>query len=380
MQAVTAFLPKTACPYTNLFHEIGISDNEVEKKIGFVWNNLFFGDSNTRIYFPTGNNMGYIYDTGNHDVRTEGMSYGMMLAVQMDQKNVFDRLWKWTKTYMYLKTGIHSGYFAWSVRPDGVKLSSGPAPDGEEYFAMALLFASHRWGDSKPPFDYSDQARSILHAMLHTGEDGIGFPMINPDNHLILFVPGCFFSDPSYHLPHFYRLFAQCCNKSDYVLWKKAAEASDHYLQSACHPKTGMAADYAEFDGTPRIQEGHEYFYSDAYRVTENIALDSLWFGKQPWQSAQANAIQKYFLQNGLQLDNFKVYETNGKKIDRNAMHPYGLLSTLSCASVLTEQPLRQVYLQAFWKLPLRHGERRYYDNCLYFFALLMLSGHYKIY
>ena len=47
--------------------------------------------------------MAYIEDTGNHDARTEGMSYGMMMCVQMDRKEEFDRLWKWAKTYMYLR-------------------------------------------------------------------------------------------------------------------------------------------------------------------------------------------------------------------------------------------------------------------------------------
>ena len=41
------------------------------------------------------------------------------------------------------------------------------APDGEEYYAMALFFASHRWGDGPPPLDYSVQARRILHACVH---------------------------------------------------------------------------------------------------------------------------------------------------------------------------------------------------------------------
>ena len=34
--------------------------------------------------------MAYIEDTGNHDARTEGMSYGMMMCVQMDRKEEFD--------------------------------------------------------------------------------------------------------------------------------------------------------------------------------------------------------------------------------------------------------------------------------------------------
>ena len=32
-----------------------------------------------------------------------------------------------------------------------------------------------------------------------------------------------------------------------------------------------------------------------------------------------------------------------------------------------------------FWNQPLRKGGRRYYDNCLYLFAFLALSGRYRI-
>ena len=33
-----------------------------------------------------------------------------------------------------------------------------------------------------------------------------------------------------------------------------------------------------------------------------------------------------------------------------------------------------------FWNTPLRTGDRRYYDNFLYLFAMLALSGNYRIY
>jgi len=37
-------------------------------------------------------------------------------------------------------------------------------------------------------------------------------------------------------------------------------------------------------------------------------------------------------------------------------------------------------WVEWFWNQPLREGDRRYYDNCLYLFALLALSGNYRIY
>lgn len=165
--------------------------------------------------------MAYIEDTGNHDARTEGMSYGMMMCVQMDRKEEFDRLWKWAKTYMYLEEGENAGYFAWSVQLDGTKNSFGAAPDGEEFFAMALFFAAHRWGDGEGIFNYSREAKELLHTCIHKGENGEGGrAMWDASNHLIRFITDVDFSDPSYHLPHFYELFALWAKEEDRAFFK----------------------------------------------------------------------------------------------------------------------------------------------------------------
>ena len=73
--------------------------------------------------------------------------------------------------------------------------------------------------------------------------------MWNPDLHLIKFITNVEFTDPSYHLPHFYELFALWADEKDRTFWKKAAEASRDYLHLACHEKTGLCAEYADYDG-----------------------------------------------------------------------------------------------------------------------------------
>lgn len=57
----------------------------------FLWKQERAGRSG---YHPVGEDMGCLEDPGNHDVRTEGMSYGMMMCVQLDMKEEFDRIWK----------------------------------------------------------------------------------------------------------------------------------------------------------------------------------------------------------------------------------------------------------------------------------------------
>src|SRR5688500_18941841 len=68
--------------YRNLFKEyLGKSDQEIQARLDAAWNQLFYGsDESERVYYPVGADMAYIMDIGNGDVRSEGMSYGMMIA------------------------------------------------------------------------------------------------------------------------------------------------------------------------------------------------------------------------------------------------------------------------------------------------------------
>ena len=123
--------------YRNVFAEYGYSEEEIEKRVQETFETIFHGSEEEHFYHEAGEDMGFMEDTGNHDARTEGMSYGMMVCVQLDKKEEFDRLWKWTRTYMYMDEGSGKNYFAWSCALDGTRNADGPAPDGEEYFAMA---------------------------------------------------------------------------------------------------------------------------------------------------------------------------------------------------------------------------------------------------
>lgn len=365
--------------YQNLFIEIGKTEEEIDSRIKQAFETLFF-DKNEKIYVELGEDKGYMLDTGNNDARSEGMSYGMMMAVQMDRKDIFDRLWLFSKTYMYQSNGKYEGYFAWSVATDGTKNAEGPAPDGEEYFALALFFASDRWGDGEAPYDYSVQARDILKHCIHQAElTEDGNPMWEPENHYIKFVPETPFSDPSYHLPHFYEIFALRADIEDREFWKTAAEESRKYLHLSCHPVTGMASEYAEYDGSPKRLFHDGQFYSDAYRVAMNIGLDASWFHKDETLGDIVDKLQSFFSEN-TKLGEYNNYMMDGTALEQPALHPLAIIATNAAGSLATKGQYHLAWVEDFWNTSLRKGERRYYDNCLYFFVLLMLSGKYKIY
>ena len=371
--------------YRNVFAETGIPEADVKKRLEEIKDRFFHGDDS--FYHETADGMAYLEDTGNFDARTEGMSYGMMICVQLGMKEEFDRIWKWAKTYMYMETGHSEGYFAWSCRTDGKPNADGAAPDGEEFFVMALLFASHRFGDGEGIFNYSAQAKEILKAMVHKGEAGrAGSPMFNRENHQILFVPGIDYTDPSYHLPHFYELWAEWGNPEDSEFFEKAAEVSRKYLATACHPDTGFSAEYAEFDGRPMsrpipwTKDRHDWFYSDAYRTAANIGLDYLWFKKDEGQTRAAYNIQRALL-GDMRKDSYHIYEVDGRIAGEKALHPVAITATVAQSVLATElDDVAREWVRKFYDTPLRTGDRRYYDNCLYMFAFLALSGNYRIY
>ena len=68
-----------------------------------LWNHFFTVNGQNTVYYEVGNDMAYIYDTGNQDVRTEGMSYGLMICLQMGDREKFDKIWRWAKKYMQYK-------------------------------------------------------------------------------------------------------------------------------------------------------------------------------------------------------------------------------------------------------------------------------------
>jgi alpha-glucuronidase len=368
--------------YRNVLGECGYSEETIDAKISAAWDAIFV-DPETRFYFESDDGGAYFMDTGNNDARTEGMSYGMMMAVQMNRKDVFDRMWKWSKEHMFMKDGWNAGYFAWSCALDGRHNAEGPAPDGEEYFAMALFLASRRWGEGEGIFAYAAEARGILRACVHKGEPGNpGDPMWDPETKLIKFVPGLPFTDPSYHLPHFYDLFAEWADPSDRPFWRSAAEASREFLPRACHPETGLAPEYSFYDGSPNHEQGHGDFFSDAYRVALNIGLDSVWTGGAPATDAIALKICSFF--DKISADNFRSYRIDGTPLAEPALHPVGLIATNAVGAIAASRAEngKDVATRAvvrFMETPPRTGDRRYYDNCLYFFALLILSGRYRV-
>ncbi|MDL2212940.1 family 43 glycosylhydrolase [Bacteroides sp. OttesenSCG-928-E20] len=379
--------------YRNLFAEAGYAQADIDKKLKEVFDGVFHGPD--KVYFEVTDSMAYISDIKNNDVRTEGMSYGMMIAVQFDQKDMFDRLWRWAKKYMQHQEGPREGYFAWSCQTDGTRNAQGPASDGELFYVTSLIFASNRWGNDTG-INYLAEAQRILNcSMQKVGMDRVA-PFIHPQHKLITFTPdpwGGSFTDPSYHLPAFYEVWARWANDGRAGFWRECAEKSRAYLHQSIHPVTGLNPDYNNYDGTLLGSNWiiGDAFRFDSWRVPMNIALDYAWACQDAkWQQSYGNKIQNFLYAQGIDtfVDQYNVDGTQVKEIldaggYKQLRHSLGLVATAAAVSITCTHIKSREFIDRLWNarhVPYEDGYfDAYYDGLLRLFAFMHLSGNYQI-
>lgn len=371
--------------YINMFQQVlQVSQEETNQKLRDMWNH-FFGNGKNKVYYEVGDDMAYIYDVNSRDVRSEGVSYGMMICVQMDKQKEFDKIWRWVKRYMLYTSGRWKGYFAWHCYPDGRHIGHEPscASDGEIYFITSLFFAAHRWGNDGE-FNYEQEAQDILYnTMSKDGSQGV-LNLFDAKTKLVTFVPntedGCY-TDPSYNLPAFFELWA-LWSKTNKEFWEQTPAASRQLLVDSSHPKTGLFPDYSAFDGTPlqpswkRDYDARRYQY-DAIRCAMNIGMDYYWFGKdRKRQEEMMTRLLTFVKEDGYTHSHFDLDGSH-------AMGEYdeGRISVNAVGSLaLTDKDLQREYIERLWNVPFPSGHFRYYNGMLYMMSMLHVSGNFRIY
>ena len=392
--------------YRNLFVEMGYKQTDVDAKVKEVFNDVFRGPN--KVYFEVGDSMGYVSDIKNNDARTEGMSYGMMIAVQFGEKDIFDRLWRWSKRYMQHQDGVRKGYFAWSCKTDGTRNAQGAASDGELYFITALIFASNRWGNDTG-INYKAEAQHILDCI----QPHDNTYLIDPETKLITFTPDGFgqrFTDPSYHIPAFYEVWARWADDGRSDLWNECAQKSRDFLHTCINKQTGLNGDQCQYDGSemqmPRFpgmpqrpqgeaprRNGNNNFRYDSWRVPMNITLDYEWScADGEWQRQYGETIQNFLYSQGVNTfvdqyrtdgtlpEGFEILQAGGF---RKLRHSIGLVATSAAASMMCSHAKSKEFVDHLWNMkhePFDDGYfDAYYDGLLRLFAFMHLSGNYRI-
>jgi len=328
--------------YANLFVTVsGKTQAESDQKVATAWSTLFNPTGSGTIYFNgPGADESYVKDIYNNDVRSEGMSYGMIAAVQLNHQTEFDRLWTWVKNHMANGTGE----IRWSCKTTGSGCAGGGAPDGEEYMATALIFASHRWGDSTGPakIAYSTEAKWVL--------DVVRTKYFNTQYHLVKFVSNSNNVDPSYVLPSFYKVWA-CFDTANAAFWQEAVTAGRAYMQKVVD-SNGVCPYQASFTATnPQAAN------SDSLRCVVNLMMDWYLFGEDTWQK-------------DTYAPKFGAYSSSRN----NGGAAVGCNATLGFALPASSG---KPFVDKLWSTGVPSGN--YWDGVLYMLGMLHVSGSFRI-
>jgi len=328
--------------FTDLFVTVsGKTQAESDQKVATAWSTLFNPGGSGTIYFNgPGADESYVKDIYNNDVRSEGMSYGMMAAVQLDHQTEFDRLWTWVKKHMANGTGE----IRWSCQTSGSGCAGGGAPDGEEYMATALIFASHRWGDSTGPakIAYSTEAKWVL--------DVVRTKYFNTQYHLVKFVSNSNNVDPSYVLPAFYKVWA-CFDTENAAFWTEAVTAGRAYMQKVVD-SNGVCPYQASFTATnPQAAN------SDSLRCVMNLMMDWYLYGEDPWQK-------------DTYAPKFGAYSSSRN----NGGAAVGCNATLGFALPASSG---KPFVDKLWSIGVPSGN--YWDGVLYMLGMIHVSGKFRI-
>jgi oligosaccharide reducing-end xylanase len=416
------------------------SDTAINNKLTDAYNKIFkTGNPNTqRICFddpsdPT--QMAYVKSISDNDVRSEGISYGMMVAVQRDDQPLFKKLWKFARKYLKQDklNDPQQGYFAWKVNlnPNGtVKYNPNgtidrdptSAPDGDIWMAMALFNASGRWGNNTTewPFNYKEEANHILKAMLHREEWNNGTPngltniFVNNQVVLVPLSAYNYLTDPSYHLPAFLEYFARYGGQ-DNIKWWDITEKSRQYLLPRAtgyigngnnNSNTALSPDYSNLEGIGASFNGStaNKFSPEAHRVISNIAVDYMWWGgtdnnnnynaKWNFHKNFGNRLLSFFTAEGkiglygVQGEYPAVYTTNGQRstnpndlyssITLIAMNATGAQIASQSAGNNTNNDYVWRFVDKLMTSNVPEGDYRYYGSCLYMLGLLQCSGQFR--
>jgi endoglucanase len=200
-------------------------------------------------------------------VYSEGIGYGMLLSANNDDRDLFDKLWKFYTDH-YDKNGLMNWSMDACAAPGDN--TANAATDGDLDAAMGLVLADKVWGG------YASKAKELIGKIkqFETDTCSDGMVLLRPGDKW----GGC--SDagnkgktnPSYFSPGYYRIFATV-DTANADFWKKLAADSYTLLAQYQKAMNGLVPEWGYNDG--RVEGNYDY---NACRTPWRIATDYMWF------------------------------------------------------------------------------------------------------
>jgi endo-1,4-beta-D-glucanase Y len=196
---------------------------------------------------------------------SEGIGYGMLLAVYFNDQSLFNDLWNYKVNHSPSK-----GLMAWLVSSSGSVVDPNSASDADFDIAMSLILASRRWGNTGT-FNYNSLATIEVNKLSSSDIDGTDFHVFPGDY--------CSHSNPvntypSYFTPAWYREFG--IQTGNTTFWDNVTTKCLTMLAAGCrNGSTGLATEQCSATGGA-VGSTDEY---NSARIPWRYSLDYIWNG-----------------------------------------------------------------------------------------------------
>jgi len=307
---------------------------------------------------------------------SEGIAYGMLIAVYMGEQSLFDALWKYEQLWL-----DKFGLMDWYINAAGTeRLGTGAASDADEDMAWALVMADKQWGGKGSLNDtYLNIAKKQIELVYnHEIQDD---KLLKPGDTW----GGWDTANPSYFAPSYYRVFAKVSGNSK---WNQVLDTSYEVLGKSLNSangnlSNGLVPAWCTSEGVPNagvFQNGPaaptNYQY-DSCRTPFRIGLDYCATGEPRAQSYVAKTSQFFAgigaknIVDGYNLDGTpKPQATSGQSAAFVGPAVVGAMSSSTHATFIQEGYANVATLNL-----LVGGD--YYDESWTVLSLLMLSGNF---
>jgi endo-1,4-beta-D-glucanase Y len=301
---------------------------------------------------------------------SEGIGYGMILAVYMNDQPLFDDLWNYEQQFL-----DSHGLMNWDIDPNGNVASAGAATDGDEDMAWALLMADKQWGTSPTLGTYLAIAQKQIGAVWNGDVYQSKLPNLGDSwgdwNSL----------DISYFAPAYYRVFAVVDPADDWAATVKTTydTIANNLNATNGNQNNGLVPGFSSSQGGPPAQAGtaNPFTYQyDACRTPFRIGLDWCVNGERRAQAYVA-LTSRFFGAIGA-TNMVDGYQLNGVEMGNAPASPFVGPAGVGAMSSASYSSFTQGAYELLLGNPLQGGE--YYAESWTVLSLLMMSGNFLDY
>ena len=319
---------------------------------------------------------------------SEGIAYGMLIAVYMDDQALFDDLWQYSQLWL-----DDHGLMYWYVDPTGTEAcpgldpaegACGAATDSDEDIAWALLEAERRWGGQGSLDEpYGVLARRQIEAVFQWEVDH-SWSVSKPGDTW----GGYAQTNPSYFAPAYYRVFGEVTDNVEG--WQAVIDTSYQVIENSLDEANGNADNglvpaWCDYEGTPRpptpndpTQLPDDNWQYDSARIPFRIGQD--WCDNaEPRAKAYLDDINAFYTGIGADaiVDGYALHGT--PRPDERSANPESSAVFIGCAGVgaMADGEHQGFVDRAYERVAGLDllTRSRYYQRSWTVLSLLMMSG-----